>query len=107
MGWTVMGEGVIEFEHNPEKIKLFVNELTETYGNENNFKIIDNDFGLTVTPLLQVSVEMFGNKHIDWTDFETICKKYKDHLVAPVIINEWTESDGGVFYDPQEEEAGE
>ena len=94
MGWAVMGEGVIEFEHNPEKIKLFVNELTETYGNENNFKIIGND----------VSVEIWGNKHIDWTEFELICKKYKDHLVAPVIINEWTESDGGVFYDPQEDE---
>jgi|LWDU01.1.fsa_nt_gi hypothetical protein len=95
MGWTVMGEGVIEFEHNPEKIESFVNELSCTYGlGENNLKIIDND----------VHVEMFGNKHLDWTDFETICKKYKDHLVAPVIINEWTESDGGVFYDPQEEE---
>ena len=96
MGWTVMGEGVIEFEHNPEKIESFVNELYEEYGIDDvvKLKIIGND----------VHVEMFGNKHIDWTDFETVCKKYKDNLVAPVIINEWTESDGGVFYDPQEEE---
>jgi hypothetical protein len=53
---------------------------------------------------LVVRVDMFGQNRIDYEPLEKILKANKGLLGWEVAINEWVETDGGLYFDPEEDE---
>ena len=51
-----------------------------------------------------VRVDLFGDNEIDYKPLETILKDNKELLDDEVSMHEWVESDGGLYFNPEEDE---
>ena len=51
-----------------------------------------------------VKVDIFGNNMIDYELLLNILKDNKKYLSDEVSIGEWVESDGGLYFNPEEDE---
>ena len=99
MGTAFRASGYIEFtDEFVSKVSEVIYIITKKYGMSNiEIERLPNDRST-------VKIDLFGNNGIDYEPLKLILKKYKKHISSPVVISEWVESYGGLYFDPQEEE---
>ena len=51
-----------------------------------------------------IKIDIFGQNEIDYKPLEKILKSNKEIIEEEVVINEWVETDGGLYFDPDEDE---
>lgn len=97
MGWEVFATGSVDFN----------TKVTDSQIRKIAKELKDDEFMMKCEPDVKnkyISIEMSGNKGIDYSHFEEIMKKHKDLLSGDVSLGEYSETGDGFYYDPQNEE---
>ena len=90
-GYIYFKKGLREYE-----IGFVVEQIRDAY--------LDSDIERDGNHHNIFSVDLFGRKGIDYEPLEKILKDNKEFLDEEVVINEWVETDGGLYFDPEEDE---
>jgi hypothetical protein len=90
-----MGKGYIDYDDDFPK-SSFIYDLNHAYG-QPSIQIHEDGHNY-------LEIEIWGTNYVDYNPLEKILKKYRKHFDGEIAINEWVESDGGLYFDPKEDE---
>ena len=98
MSISVRASGYIYFKKGFElpETSIVIRQIRSAYP-DNNIERERNNYNI-------VRVDLFGQNGIDYKPLEKILKDNKELLEEEVTINEWMETDGGLYFDPEEDE---
>ena len=99
MSISVRASGYIYFKKKGyTETSIVIRQIRSAYP-DNNIERERNNYNI-------VRVDLFGQNGIDYKPLEKILKDNKELLEEEVAINEWMETDGGLYFDPEEDEDG-